>query len=197
MAELTEPQKLEIVEALACFADPGAIIKHFRSEHEIELTHKQVGRYDPTRPYYEAGDKWREIFDARRKKYLEDVASHPNANQGYRLGLLNEGIEAARKAKNWPLVASLLEQSAKEVGGVLTNQRDVRIDDSRRQRAADMTPEDRKMAIAEVIRQAMELRAAGQLPILAAPVVQSPPAHRHERDENGRLSAPSGQKGPI
>lgn len=167
MADLTEPQKYEIVEALACYCEPSTIIARFRLEHGLNLTHKQVGRYDPTRPYYEAGDKWRDIFDARRKKYLENVASHPNAHQGYRLGLLQEGIEAAKKAKNWPLVAQLLEQSANEVGGVLTNERNLKVDDSRTQRARDMTPEDRKLAMAELIRQALEMRAAGQVPVPA------------------------------
>lgn len=170
VAELSDAQKLEIVEALACYRAPGEIIRHFQSEHDLDLTHKQVGGYDPTRPHYTAGDKWRDIFDARRKKYLEDVASHPNANQGYRLGLLQEGIEAAKKAKNWPLVAQLLEQSAKEVGGVLTNERNLKVDDSRTQRARDMTPEDRKLAMAELIRQALEMRAAGQVPVLAPPL---------------------------
>lgn len=162
MAELTEPQKLEIVEALACFTDPTSIIAHFQREHGLDLDHKQVGRYDPTRPYYAAGDNWREIFEARRKGYLEDVAAVPAANQGYRLNLLQKGIAAAEKAKNWPLVAQLLEQSAKEVGGVLTNERNVRVDDQRRQRAADMTPEDRRAALAELFRQAIEQRQLEQ-----------------------------------
>lgn len=164
MAELTEPQKLEIVEALACFRSTTEIIKHFETVHDLKLPHDQVGTYDPTRPYYKAGDKWREIFEARRKAYLEDVATVPNANQGFRLNELHTLYEKAKSAGNLVLAAQLLEQSAKEVGGVLTNQRDVRIDDSRRQRAADLTPEDRKMAIAELVRQVIESRAAGQLP---------------------------------
>lgn len=164
MADLSEEQKWEIVEALACFRDVPSIIRAFHIEYGITLDRKQVGRYDPTRPYYAGGEKWREIFDARRKACLEDVFAIPVAHKAYRLNMLQEGIDAARGAKNWVLMAQLLEQSAKEVGGVLTNQRDVRIDDSRRQRAADMTPEERKAAIAEVIRQVMEMRAAGQLP---------------------------------
>jgi hypothetical protein len=164
MADLNDDQKREIVEALACFSTPAQIIAYFQSEYGLILEHVQVGRYDPTRPYYAAGDKWREIFEARRKGYLEDVAAVPVASQAYRLNLLQEGIDAAKKARNWPLVAQLAEQAAKEVGGVLTNQRDVRIDDTRRQRAADLTPEDRKMAITEIIRQAMEAHAAGALP---------------------------------
>jgi hypothetical protein len=157
------------VEALACFKAVGDIIVHFRSEYGIEVDHKQVGSYDPTRSYYEAGPKWREIFEARRKAFIEDVSAVPVANQGYRLQLLQEGIEAAKKAKNWGMVASLTEQAAKEVGGVLTNERNVRVDDARRQRAADMTAEDRKLALAELFRQAVEhLAQKGNSPGSAA-----------------------------
>ncbi len=158
MADLTEEQKREIVEALACYRDVPSIMRAFHQDHGIQLDRKQVGRYDPTRPYYAGGCKWREVFDARRKAYLEDVATVPIANQGFRLNELHDLYERAKKAGNLVLAAQLLEQSAKEVGGVLTNQRDLRIDDQRRQRAADMTPEDRKAAIAEIIRQAMEAR---------------------------------------
>lgn len=168
MADLTDEQKREIVEALASFQDVPSIIRAFHIEYGITLDRKQVGRYDPTRSYYAGGEKWREIFDAQRKACLEDVSAIPVAHKAYRLNMLQEGVDAARAAKNWVLMAQLLEQSAKEVGGVLTNQRDLRVDDQRRQRAADMTPEDRKMAIAEVIRQAMELRASGELPQLVS-----------------------------
>ena len=165
MAELTEPQKLEIVEALACFRAPSDIIAHFRREYDLELTHMQVGGYDPTRPYYFAGDKWREIFDAKRKGYLEEVAVVPVANQGFRLNELHDMYVAAKKAKNYALAAQLLEQSAKEVGGVLTNERNLKVDYSRSPRPSDMTPEDRKAALAELIRQAIESAPAR----LAAP----------------------------
>lgn len=49
MAELTELQKREIVEDLAAFQSPTSIIDHFRSAHGLNLTHKQVGRYDQRR----------------------------------------------------------------------------------------------------------------------------------------------------
>lgn len=160
MAELTEPQKSEIVEGLACFREPASIIAHFRLEHGLELSHKQVGRYDPTRPYYDAGEKWREIFEARREAYLDSVASVPVAHQGYRLNMLQKGVEAAEKASDWPLVAQLLEQAAKEVGGTLTNRRKLEVSETGWQRAVDMTPDERRAALAELIRQAIEAAPA-------------------------------------
>lgn len=160
MADLSEPQKLEIVSMLACFREIPVVQEHFRSEHELELTARQIGAYDPTRTYYEAGDKWRDIFDAKRKQYLEEVASVPIANQGFRLNILHEELKKAVKDGKSPL--AILEQAAKEVGGVLTNQRDVRIDDNRRQRVSEMTSEDRRAVLAGVIADAMSAAAAAR-----------------------------------
>ena len=158
MADLTDDQKLEIVAALACFREPAAIIAHFQSEHGLDLTHKQIGRYDPHRSYYAGGEKWRGIFDAKRKAYLEEIASVPIANQGFRLNVLNEMAQKALRENKPALVAQLLKQAAEEVGGALTNQRGFHVEENRRQRVADMTPEDRRAAMAELIRQAMEGR---------------------------------------
>ena len=159
MAELTDDQKLEMVEMLACFRDVTTIINHFGETYGLVINHRQVGGYDPMRPYYEAGDKWRAIFEARRKAYLEAVSAVPIANQGYRINILQEQLNAALKANKTPEVLSILEQAAKEVGGILTNQRELRVDDNRRPKAIDLTPEERRSAMAEIIRVAMEQRA--------------------------------------
>lgn len=158
MAELTDLQKTEIVTMLAQFRRPAEIIAHFGSEYGIEMQHRQVTAYDPTKAHYDAGDKWRDLFTEARKAYVEDVSAVPAANQGYRLQRLQRYIEEAEKAKNWKLAAELHEQAAKEVGGVLTNERNLRVDDHRAPRVRDMTAEDRKAALAEVIRQALEQR---------------------------------------
>lgn len=165
MAELTEEHKTAIITGLAQFMRAADIVVMMREEFGVEIDTQQVSKYNPLRACYEGGEKWRDIFDAARKAYIEDVQTKPVANQGYRLALLQKGIEAAEKAKNWVLVASLCEQAAKEVGGVLTNERNLKVDDARRQRAADMTPEDRRLAVAEVIRQAVEhLATKGNAP---------------------------------
>ena len=155
MADLTEHQKLELVSMLACFREPAAIIRHFQLEFGLTIEHKQVGRYDPTRAYFAAGAKWRDVFEARRAAYLNDVSAVPVAHQAYRLNLLQEGIESAKRSGNWKLVAELAEQAAKEVGGILTNQRHHHIDD-RKSSVRDLSPEERKNALAEIIRQAQE-----------------------------------------
>lgn len=153
MAELSEEHKLEIVTMLACFREPAQIVNHFGEEYGLQIDVRQVGAYDPTRSYYDAGDKWRDIFDAKRAAYLQEVASVPIANQGFRLQILNDELKKA--IKDGKSTLPILEQAAKEVGGVLTNQRDVRIDDNRRQRVSEMSAEDRKAVLAGVIADAM------------------------------------------
>ncbi len=164
MAELSEEHKLEIVTMLACFREPVAIVEYFGSEYGLLVDHRQVGSYDPTRTYFDAGEKWRDIFDAKRKQYLEDVATVPIANQGYRLNLLHEHAAKAFKKGETALGAMLLKQAAEEVGGLMTNQRSLTVDDNRRARPSEMTPEDRRAAMAELIRQAMEKMAERKPP---------------------------------
>lgn len=156
MANLSEPQKREICEALAGFSSPTTIIAHFRSEHGIELSHKQVGRYDPTRPYFDAGDKWREIFWGRRKAHLENVADVPIAHLGYRMQLLQQGADAARLAGNWPLVAQLLEQAARAVSGIMPIQSVPSPAQRRKSAIYNMTSEERRAALAAIVAEAME-----------------------------------------
>lgn len=155
MAELTELQKREIVEGLAVFQSPTSIMAHFRSVHGLELTHKQIGRYDPTRSYFDAGERWRAILEARRSAFLASIADVPVAHKAYRLSILHEGVEAARAAGNWVLVMQLLKQAAREVGGTLTNER-IETAPDHRSAAREMTSEERKAALAGIIEKAVD-----------------------------------------
>ena len=172
MADLTDQQKTEIVLAHARFMSPSDIVVMLREEHDVESDTAQVVRYNPTKACYEGGERWRPIFEEARKAFLHEIAAVPVAHQAYRLNLLQEGIDGARKAKNWALVASLAEQAAREIGGIYTNQRNLRVEDNARPRAIDMTPEDRRAAVAEIFRQAMEKRAEQGLSIEKSSGVQ-------------------------
>ena len=158
MASLDDEQKTQIVMMLACFRSPATIIGNFRREYGLELSHKQVGAYDPGKSYYEGGERWRAMFEQRRKVYLEDISAIPIAHQGYRLNLLDDMVHRALADDRLALAAHLLKQAAEEVGGGRTNERAVPSNDYGRPKAADMTPEERRAAITEIIRKAMEER---------------------------------------
>jgi hypothetical protein len=164
VAELSEQHKEAIVLLLARMRMPAEVTLVMREEFDIEVEIKQIIRYDPTRSTYEAGEKWLAIFEAARETYLKDVAAVPVANQGFRLNVLQRGIEAAVKNKNWKLAAELTEQASKEVGGVFTNVRDLNVNDGRG-RARDLTTEERRELLAGKMAEALE----GKQPVANAP----------------------------
>lgn len=140
-----------IVTALACFETPAEIVRRLRDEEAVETVHVQVIRYDPRSIYFEAGDKWREIFESTREKYLAEVAAEPIANQRYRMAELQKlYTKAAKDEKQIEVAASLLEQAAKEVGGALTNERNVKL----RREGEPETPEDRRRMVSDIIAEA-------------------------------------------
>lgn len=153
MAELNDQTKLLIVLALARFETPTEIMKQLR-EHGIEVTPQQVGSYDPTRTYYEASEKWKVIFEDERRKYLEEVSAVPIANQGFRLNALQRTFDKAMRTGNTVLANATLRQAAEEVGGALTNARSVTV----HRPVDDMNAEERRAAMAEVIRRALEAK---------------------------------------
>jgi hypothetical protein len=154
VAELTEPEKEAIVTLLAQFNRHSEVVAAMREAHELEITIQQVRTYDPTHPRFVASEHYRTLFEEVRKAYIEDVSAVPIANQGFRLNLLQEGIAAAKKAKNWKLVAELAEQASKEVGGVFTNVRDLNV--TSRGKAVELSAEERRELLAQKMIEALQ-----------------------------------------
>lgn len=153
MAELTEPQKTFLVQSLAQFMSPADVARAFKEEFDTEIEIKQVCKFDPSRHAYEAGEKWRPIFEATRKRFLEEVSDVPISQQAYRLQILQANLTAALKVKNLKLANETLKQAAEEMGGILTNERNLNIEKSGGFR--DLTPDERRSAVAEMLREAL------------------------------------------
>jgi hypothetical protein len=125
MAQLTEPVKLAIVQALACFDTPSDIAAAVKEDYGVVVTRQQVAGYDPTKGSCKGvAKKLREVFTSTRKAFLEDVSTIPIAQQAVRLRALQREFERAKSRGNSAMVAQLLEQAAKECGGALTNRRE-------------------------------------------------------------------------
>lgn len=157
MAELSDQIKEGIVIQLARFRRPAEVAVWVREEFGLDLGDtavQQIVKYDPSRPAFEAGEKWRPIFEAAREDYLTNVKAVPVANQGYRLMILQKGIDDAVSKKNWRLAADLSEQAAKEVGGVLTNTRELNVNNN----ARTMSSEDRAAALGALLSEALDKR---------------------------------------
>lgn len=125
MARIDDRVRRFIVHSLACYDTPSQVAAAVKEEFGIDLRRQQVAVYDPTKVSgRDLSKKWRAIFEADRKKFLEQAAEIPVAHQAYRLKSLQRLIDIAMSRNNAPLAAQLLEQAAKEVGGAFTNRRE-------------------------------------------------------------------------
>ena len=124
MAKLTDPMKLFITQALACFDTPTQVSEAVKEEFGVVVGRPQIQAYDPTKAAgRDISKKLRAIFNETREKFLDGAAKVPIGNQIYRLRALQKLHERAMTRGNIALAAQLLEQAAKEVGGAYTNTR--------------------------------------------------------------------------
>ncbi|WP_429499390.1 DUF2280 domain-containing protein [Robbsia andropogonis] len=122
MAALTENVKAFIVRALACYDTPSQVSEAVRDEFGIEVSRMQVASYDPTKKTARTlANKWHLIFDETRKRFLDETAAIPIANQSFRLRALQKLYEKTERRGNVVVAADLIEQAAKEVGGMFVN----------------------------------------------------------------------------
>lgn len=122
MATLTRTHKFFVVQQLAMFKTPTEVAEAVKETFGLEIGRQQVYYYDPTRPG--GPEKWRELYDETRARFLDRITDIPIANQAVRLRELNDAVQKAKqmgRSGNLPLLASLLKQAAEETGGRFTN----------------------------------------------------------------------------
>lgn len=125
-SRVPEAAKLFVTQSLACFDSPSVVAAALKTEFGVTLSRQSIESYDPTKAAgAKIAQKWREIFDATRAAYLKDVAKIGISHMSVRLRILQRMVEKAEVQGNSALVAQLLEQAAKEVGGAYTNRREI------------------------------------------------------------------------
>lgn len=125
MAKLTEAHKTFIVQALACWDSPQDVADALKAEFILDVHRSQVAQYDPTKAAgQKLAKKWRDLFEATRKRFRQEVAEIPIADQAYRLRQLGKIYERHLSRGNVVGAAAVLEQAAKEAGGAFTNRRE-------------------------------------------------------------------------
>lgn len=140
MAALTEDVKAFIVQALACFDTPTQVSEAVKEEFGLELTRMQIASYDPTKKTTRTlAKKWHAIFHETRKTFLINTAAIPIANQSFRLRALQRMYEKSTGRGNYAMAAQLIEQAAKESGGMFTAR--VKSDDDRPPGLEDPNPD--------------------------------------------------------
>ena len=131
MKRLPECVKRRIVEHLACYRTHAEVVDLIAEEFEIHVPTRHVRAYDPTSFQFAGRDDWVEYFGVVRRRFETQLGDVAIAQRAYRLRALqqaherllgdmmnanpNERVDLSRE------VRAILEQAAKEVGGVLTN----------------------------------------------------------------------------
>lgn len=120
MAALKEPVKIFIVQALACRDTPQEVAELVKQEFGIITDRMQCASYDPTKAAgRNLSKKFRDLFEETRKKFDEGLIDIPIANKHYRMKQYDKLLN---KAKNIPMSLRIMEQAAKDSGGLYTNQ---------------------------------------------------------------------------
>lgn len=126
MAALNDDVKVYIVTALACFDEPKQVAKDVKEKFGVDVYQQQLTAYDPSNAAGKRmSKKLREHFQTTREQFLADTSRIPIANAAVRLRTLQRLVKNAEERGNASMVASLLEQAAKEVGGAFTNRQKV------------------------------------------------------------------------
>jgi hypothetical protein len=117
MPTLTDEIKTFIVKRLARFDSPSQVAEAVKANFGVALSRQHVYVYDPrcTQP---PAPRWCELHAATRAAFLKDAAAIGVAHKTVRLLMLDRMARHAETRNYFDLTASLLEQAAKECGGV-------------------------------------------------------------------------------
>ncbi|MGE2471801.1 DUF2280 domain-containing protein [Klebsiella michiganensis] len=128
MAALKPEIKAFIVQSVACFDTPSQVVESVLKEFGIQITRQQVEQNDPTKISGKGlAQKWVDLFNATRDRFLNEISDIPIANKAYRLRVLQRMSTTAEGMKNLGMTAQLLEQAAKEVGDAYSNKQKVEL----------------------------------------------------------------------
>lgn len=126
MARINKKVKLFIVRLMAEFETPTDAAKQVKDIFNVDVTPQQCEAYDPTkRTGQDLTQELRDLFFDYRRRANEELEAIPIANKRYRLQRLQNIIDHDQYKENPVLVPRLLEQAAKEVGGLYTNKQEI------------------------------------------------------------------------
>ncbi|VXA55445.1 conserved hypothetical protein [Acinetobacter proteolyticus] len=156
MARLNKRVKLYIVRSLAMFDTPTETAKAVQEEFGITVSKQQCEAYDPTKKTgQDLSEDLKTEFYRVRKEINKNLDSIPIANIFYRLQRLQKLIDHPQYKENPILIPNLLQQAAKEIGGLYTNTTKTQLTGADGQ---PLNPEHVTQVVAtpEQIRQAMD-----------------------------------------
>jgi hypothetical protein len=123
MASLSNEHKVFIIKGFAAFQTPSQIVESVNEEFRLRVTRQQVWKYHPDNP--QTADKWKELYKEFHALFVKETSQHAIFQKSYRGAELTDMYRKAKGARNFQLAAQLLEQGAKEEGGLYTNRREL------------------------------------------------------------------------
>lgn len=119
MAALANEIKLFIVQALACYDTPSAVVEAVKEKFGVTVSRQQCEGYDPTKRAGAAlAIRWATAFEDTRNRFRAEVAEIPIASRAVRLRALDRMAGKAEGKGNIVLAMQIIEQAAKEMGDV-------------------------------------------------------------------------------
>jgi hypothetical protein len=115
------PKEVEdfIVERLACYDSPEAVAVAVKTDFDLLIGSQVIEAYDPTTPAARnPSDENSNTFQRKRARFLKYLEGITLAHRAVRLGMLGSMATAAEERGDFLGAAKLLEQIAREVGGV-------------------------------------------------------------------------------
>ncbi len=108
-----------IVAALACYDTPEQVAAAVKLQFGLVLSRQRIEAWHPERRAgARLGTRWRELFYETRCKLLAELDDIPIACQAYRLRVLDRIATKAEEMGNLALALEVIEQAAREVGGM-------------------------------------------------------------------------------
>jgi hypothetical protein len=130
MADLSDRQKQFIVAQLAAYHSPSEVVDLYKEAFSEPITRQHVNLYNPeTVGGKQVSHKWKDYFATCRTAFLNDRSSIAIAQQNFRLRALGELYDANKK-KSVKMALLILQQAAKEEGGLFQRRVDEKGDDS-------------------------------------------------------------------
>ena len=123
MTNLNPEQKQFIVQRLACFASPTEVKKELKEVYDIDVTTSVIAAYDPnTAQSKNTSAEYKVLFVKTRKRFLESETDVALSHRAYRLQRLYGLLDHPLVKQSPKLAMQVLEQAAKEMGGLFLRQ---------------------------------------------------------------------------
>lgn len=160
--KLNEEQKAFLVRCWARYMAPLKIQQAFKEHYGVPIDDRQVHSYNPEGSRARSTkngkglDRWKPLFNEAREQFLKDVDSIPIAHAGYRLRELGDLYIKMRDKNATKIALDILEQAAKEAGGVFTNKTELRANLKVKQEEPAMSVDEQVAVVMAALEDALK-----------------------------------------